>query len=115
MRNLVKVLKALSDKNRLRILKMLQAKKMCVCELASALGITQPSVSRHLGILKSAGLVRDRKSGQWIEYALCTRPDNQYVRIMLRHLRAWANDDGCVKKDMAVIKTLSRETICRKK
>jgi ArsR family transcriptional regulator len=51
MRELVKVFKALADKNRLRILKMLQYKKMCVCELSAALAITRPSVSRHLSQL----------------------------------------------------------------
>ena len=65
MRELLKVLKAAGDKNRLRILKMLQQKDMCVCELAAALGITQPSVSKHMSLLKEAGLVKDERNGQW--------------------------------------------------
>ena len=48
MRELIKVFKAVADKNRLRIFKMLQHKKMCVCELAAVLDISPPSVSRHL-------------------------------------------------------------------
>jgi len=114
MRELLKVFKALSDKNRLRILKMLQQKNMCVCELAAALGITQPSVSKHLAILKEAGLVHDTRDGQWINYGLCADSHNLYAQVMLGHLRGWINNDPCVKKDTATIKTLSRESICKK-
>ena len=64
MRELVKVFKSLADKNRLRILKMLQYKKMCVCELSAALDIARPSVSRHLSLMKDAGLVQDERNGQ---------------------------------------------------
>ncbi len=61
MKEMVKVFKAVADPNRIRILKMLQQKKMCVCELSAVLGITQPSVSRHLSMLRDAGLVRDER------------------------------------------------------
>ena len=52
MRELMLVLKAVADKNRMRILKMLEQKSMCVCELAAVLGIKQPSVSKHLSHFK---------------------------------------------------------------
>ena len=48
MKTFVKVMKALSDPNRVKIVKLLQQKVMCVCELQAALGISQPSVSKHL-------------------------------------------------------------------
>ena len=64
MRDLMLVLKAVADKNRMRILKMLERKSMCVCELAAVLGIKQPSVSKHLVILKNAGLIEDERNGQ---------------------------------------------------
>ena len=57
MEILDKTLKAFADSNRLRILKLLEKKKMCVCELAFVLGITQPSVSKHLKKLTSTGLI----------------------------------------------------------
>ena len=93
MRELVKVFKALGDKNRLRILKMLQHKKMCVCELSAALGITRPSVSRHLGLMKDAGLVQDERNGQWIDYSLCKNAVNKYASVIQLHLNQWINDD----------------------
>jgi len=70
MKTFVKVMKALSDPNRVKILKLLQEKVMCVCELQSAIGISQPSVSKHLKILEEAGLVDYRKEGLWVNYFL---------------------------------------------
>ena len=68
MRHIEKIFKALADRNRLRILKMLEARPLCVCEITAVLGIAQSSVSRHLGILREAGLVDDKKEGQWMIY-----------------------------------------------
>jgi ArsR family transcriptional regulator len=55
MKPFIKVMKSLSDPNRIKIVKLLQQKRMCVCELQDALGISQPSVSKHLKILEEAG------------------------------------------------------------
>ena len=62
--------KALADETRLRILKLLGVKEMCVCEIMVALGLTQPSASHHLGILENVGIVKDRKEGKWVFYSL---------------------------------------------
>ncbi len=114
MRELLKVYKAAGDKNRLRILKMLEQKNMCVCELSAALGITQPSVSKHLGLLKEAGLVSDAREGQWIDYKLCREKVNQYAPEILKQLKVWVNDDPCVKHDKKTAATLCRQEICKK-
>ena len=114
MRELVKVFKALADKNRLRILKMLQHKKLCVCELSAALGITRPSVSRHLGLMKDAGLVQDERNGQWIDYSLCKDTINEYASVIQSHLNRWINDDQKIRDDLKKIKKLNREELCRK-
>ncbi|MEM1564097.1 MAG: metalloregulator ArsR/SmtB family transcription factor [Candidatus Bathyarchaeia archaeon] len=63
-----KVFKALADTSRLRILKLLEVREMCVCEIMIALGLTQPTASHHLGILESAGLIKGRKEGKWVFY-----------------------------------------------
>jgi len=70
MKSFIKVMKALSDPNRVKIVKLLQRKVMCVCELKAALGIAQPSVSKHLKILEDAGLVDFKKDGLWVNYYL---------------------------------------------
>jgi len=62
--------KALADETRLRILKLLEGGELCVCDLTAALEMTQPNVSFHLGILKSAGLIKDRREGRWSYYDL---------------------------------------------
>jgi len=114
MRELVKVFKALADKNRLRILKMLQQKKMCVCELSAALCITRPSVSRHLSLMKDAGLVEDERNGPWIDYSLSEEKINQYAPAIQAYLKDWINDDPVIKEDSKKIKTLNRVELCSK-
>ncbi len=62
---------ALSDPTRLRSLVLLQREgELCVCELTHALGVVQPKVSRHLAQLREAGIVADRRQGQWVYYRL---------------------------------------------
>jgi len=60
--------KALADETRLRILKLLKSRKMCVCEVMVALGLTQPTASHHLGIMENAGLLKNKKEGKWVLY-----------------------------------------------
>ena len=62
--------KALSDETRLRIVKLLELREMCVCEVMVALGLTQPTASHHLGLLENAGLVKARKEGKWVFYSI---------------------------------------------
>jgi ArsR family transcriptional regulator len=111
---MVKVFKAVADPNRIRILKMLQQKKMCVCELSAVLGITQPSVSRHLSMLRDAGLVRDERDAQWINYELCEEKINKYAPVIMANIRKWINDDPRVSRDAGMLKTLNREKLCKK-
>jgi len=62
---------ALSNEIRLRCLILLQLEgELCVCELTHALELSQPMVSRHLGLLRDAGMVSDRRAGQWIYYSI---------------------------------------------
>ena len=70
MDKVVLLFKALADETRLRILKLLDEGELCVCDITAGLDMTQPNVSFHLGILKEAGLVRDRREGRWMHYDL---------------------------------------------
>ncbi len=65
-----KFFKALSDEKRIRILKLLSVREMCVCELMIALNATQPNLSHHLRILENQGFVNRRKEGKWAYYSL---------------------------------------------
>ena len=113
MKNLVRVFKALGDKNRIRIIKMLQEKPMSVNELTTVLDISQPSVSRHLHQLKDAGLVEDKREALWVNYRLSSSADNEYVPILLRHITQWANQDSMVSEDHRKMKKVDRRKIKR--
>ncbi|MDQ2986258.1 MAG: metalloregulator ArsR/SmtB family transcription factor [Armatimonadota bacterium] len=64
------VCKALSDETRLRIACVLAETDACVCELSDALGVSQPTLSNHLGKMRNLGIVETRKEGTWIYYGL---------------------------------------------
>ncbi len=113
MKNFLKVMKALSDKNRLKIIKMLQHKDLlCVCEIQAGLGLAQPTVSKHLRILEDAGLVIYKKKGLWVNYSLNQQPDNPYSATMLGNLRYWLEDEQEITKLIEKLPELNRENIC---
>jgi ArsR family transcriptional regulator len=70
MKDLLTMLKALSDETRLRILKLLEHGELCVCDIVAAFDASQPKISFHLAVLKAAGLVKDRKEGKWMHYRI---------------------------------------------
>jgi len=102
----------LADKNRIRILKLLEYKPMCVCELTHIIGIRQPSISRHLRKLKEANLIDSRQDSQWHEYFINRRGD-EYTRILIGNLSGWLNNDPVVVQDMENAKNTSREILCK--
>ncbi|MBW1782996.1 MAG: winged helix-turn-helix transcriptional regulator [Deltaproteobacteria bacterium] len=114
MRSFVKVMKALSDPNRVKIIKMLQHKSMCVCEMQAALGIAQPTVSKHLKLLEDAGLVDFRKDGLWVNYHLTEGGGSPYVASLLGNLRHWLEDDPQVAPLLERLPSIHREDICRR-
>lgn len=85
--NLESFTKALADQTRLRILNLLgQYPELCVCELTQALGLAQPKISRHLAILREAGVLQDRKLGLWVHYRLHTEL-TPWAQAILYHLQ----------------------------
>ena len=75
LESLDRVLKALADPTRIRILGLLVAGEICVCHIHESLRLPQPLVSRHLAYLRRAGLVDTRKEGLWVHYRLATHHD----------------------------------------
>lgn len=90
--------KALADRTRLRILALLQAGEICVCDIHGSLNLPQPTVSRHLAYLRKSGLVQGRKEGLWVHYRLAPLPDPvaqtllEAVSHALGHLDAGEKD-----------------------
>lgn len=113
MKDLENIFKALADKNRLRILKLLEKKKLCVCELAAILGITQPSVSGHLKKLKDAGIISEKKKSYWKNYAF-TGFRSPYIKTLLGNLRGWLKEDSVILRDLAKLEKTDRHKVCRK-
>jgi len=81
MQKLLSCFKALSDETRLKILSLLKDGEACVCDIAETLEMTQPNISFHLGILKEAGLLKDRKNGRWMHYSL--NETDMFTRFLL--------------------------------
>lgn len=77
-------MKALSDETRLRILNIVMEKELCVCDITESLAITQTKASRHLGVLRSAGLVTDRKSAQWVYYSIPEELRGGYLNHLIQ-------------------------------
>lgn len=111
----VKLLKAVSDPNRMRIVKMLQHREMCVCEITEALGIRQPSVSRHMRVLEDASLVQGRRDGAWINYRLNPSPLIPEAGTLLDLLRGWLEDDPDVQALVQKASLLDRNVICARR
>ena len=96
--SLESLFKALADGTRLRILALLQAGEICVCDIHGSLGLPQPTVSRHLAYLRKSGLVQGRKDGLWVHYRLASLADPVMQTVMdavnhaLGHVEAGERD-----------------------
>ncbi len=112
MKKFTRVMKALSDPTRVKIVKMLQRKKMCVCEIQEALGIAQSTASKHLKTLEEAGLATYKKDGLWVNYTLADGSDSPYAASMLGNLRHWLEDDHEVEELVRRLPAIRREEIC---
>ena len=112
MQDLVQTFKALSDANRIRILKMLEVRPLCVCEITAVLGLAASTVSKHLSILRDAGLIFDLKEGKWVNYYLNTTSQKNYVRELLPPIRKWLPDEAQIAKDREQANIVNREILC---
>lgn len=113
MREIVKVFKALSDSNRIRILKMLQIRPLCVCEITAVLNLATSTVSKHLSILREADLIYDIKEGKWVNYYLNKKSNDLYIKDVLPLLKDWLPEDDLVKKDMVKVSGVDRNILCK--
>ena len=113
MRDLIKIFKALSDSNRIRILKMLQIRPLCVCEITAVLNLATSTVSKHLSILREVDLIYDIKEGKWVNYYLNKKSNDLYIKDVLPLLKEWLPQDSLVKKDMLKVRKVDRNILCK--
>lgn len=99
MRDFELALKAVGDPTRTRILKLLESGGLCVCQVQAVLGLAPSTVSKHLTILKNAGLVEDQRNGKWIEYALTDASHNPHAKNVLALLHGALDRDAAVTAD----------------
>ncbi|MBN1102229.1 MAG: winged helix-turn-helix transcriptional regulator [Deltaproteobacteria bacterium] len=113
MKEFIKVMKALRDPNRVKILKMLQHGELCVCEIQVALGVSQPTVSKHVKILEAAGLLSSRKDGLWVHYRLQDERSSPYAAAMLGNMKHWLEQTPEISELTKKLPDIQRQNLCK--
>lgn len=105
-RPLARLFKALGDETRVRIVALLAHGELCVCHVEQALGIAQPTASRHLALLRAAGVVEARRVGSWVHYRLAPQADELCKRQLGELARSFARHE-LLKRDVARLRRLT--------
>jgi ArsR family transcriptional regulator, arsenate/arsenite/antimonite-responsive transcriptional repressor len=111
-RDYVNVFKALSDPNRLRIMKMLGERELCLCEVREVLTLSNSTVSKHLTILRDADLLLDSKQGKWVNFRLNDRSQHRFIRSVIGLVRNSFEDDEAIRADANRLRRVDRKKIC---
>lgn len=111
----IKIFKSLSDPNRIRILKMLQGKTLCVCEITEVLKLAASTVSSHLSTLKESGLIIEKKNGKWINYSINPNPDNPVLASIIAMMNLWFENSEIVIIDKKKACCVDRNNLCKTK
>ena len=115
MKSTLRVTKALADRQRVRILMLLQGRELCVCQIIEVLALAPSTISKHLSILSTAGLVDWRKDGRWAYYRLPERTAGAFVRPVLKWLGESVKNAETIKQDAKRLRTVlacDPESIC---
>ncbi len=118
MDNISDVFKALSDRNRLKVMCALEQGRLCACQITELLGLAPSTVSRHMEILEHAGLIESFKQQRWVYYELPGIDSNKpagRILTMLSELFDEMEYAREVKGEIAAIKSISPEELCRMK
>ena len=113
MNEILRMLDALADPVRLRLLRLLRGRELCVCELVDALRMPQYAISRHLRSLRALGLVAARRDGRWMHYRLGSEANDQgpaaeLLAVLCRHLEnesVLRRDDLSLRRRLAIGRT----------
>ncbi len=105
------IAKALSEKHRLKVLYALQGKELCACDLMSYLGLAPSTVSRHMAVLKQAGLIQSRKSGKWVFFSIAHSLSPLARAMFDKAIEAFSSSPG-TKGDRTAADKLTRGANC---
>jgi len=114
MKTFIRVMKALSDPNRVKIIKMLQSRPLCVCEITKALKIAQSTASKHLKILEDAELVNSFKDGLWVNYSISDHHPSPYSASMIANLGHWLETESEIQELIQSLSHINRHDITGK-
>lgn len=112
MQQYLDIFKALSDRNRMRILLMLRERPLCVCEISEVLNIALSTISSHLKLLRYAGLIEDNKDGRWVIYRLTG--GNEFFEQIMRIVAERVESNTQVLHDRRIVSEITRE-VCASK
>ena len=104
MRSTLRITKALSDIQRLRILMMLRAGELCVCQIIAVLGLAPSTVSKHLSVLSEADLVSSRKEGRWAYFRLPQGEALKVIKPVMRWIGESLEGDATIGSDEKKLK-----------
>lgn len=116
MREIIDITKALSDPNRVRALMLLVDGPLCVCQIIEMLRLAPSTTSKHMSILRQAGLVEADKQGRWMYYRLAGKAASPSVRKAIRWVTSELADDAQTQRDQSKLKKLlemDKEALCR--
>ena len=111
VRPLTRLFRSLGDETRLRIVALLAHGELCVCHLEAALDLNQSTASRHLGILRAAGVVDCRREGTWVYYRI-TEQEHATVAKALDVLTSAFGTERALKSDHAKLRRSCGPNAC---
>ena len=113
MKKIMKILKALSDENRLKIICLIFRKNgLCVCEIQEIIGLSQPTISFNLKKLEEAEIITHSKCGLWVNYSINENLEPNLMNI-IKLLIDELKDDKKIKEDFKKAEIVSRLEICK--
>ena len=101
------VSKSIADPSRVRIVKLLEQGELCVCQITAVLALSAATISKHLSILKNAGLLQQRRDGKWVYYRLAGRELNPYAKPSLALISLIPSDDPTLADDLGRLKRVN--------
>ena len=117
MLNVINITKALAEENRLRVVMALRANELCVCQITELLCLAPSTVSKHMSILRQAGLVESWKEGRWVFYRLAGNASGPEAEEAITWAKKWLADTQQIRRDAELLNEIlkmDKEELCRR-